>query len=339
MSSEPSHPEAPLEPVKHIVKQRFWGKKSVCPNCNFKFGNANNFCPNCGQPNRTHKRPIRHFVGEFFADLLSLDTRAYATLRDLLLKPGLLTKRYNADSRVIYTPPLRFYVLSSLFFFLTVSWLSQATIQQADAEIQDAMQEPDSLVSNMNLTLFGGFELGPDDFRELQELDTYTHDSVDSVLTALGKNSNWFNTRTVLGLSPIFSGRFSLEQYYRRLLQNLSYSLFFFMPILALLFKLLYIRRHQFYTEHLIFSIHLHTFAFLLGMLCLWIDYFQDFIAVTQFAFIGIMIYMAVAMKVVYEQGWIKTLVKGDRRFLGVRDCSICRLRFSRIAEPVLGLV
>lgn len=290
--------------------QTGWGKQDSCGNCGYAFENADNFCPNCGQTNRTHKRPLRYFIREFFEELLSLDARAFITLRDLILKPGLLTRRYNNNHRVAYTPPLRFYVLASLFFFLTVSWITQSSIRKADSQLSEAMSEPDSLFNGMTLTLFWGLHLEPDDFKALQGLDTYTMESVDSVLTARGKRSNWLDTRTVLGLTPMLTGRFSLEQYYNKLLQNLSYSLFFFMPFMALLLKLVYIRRHQFYTEHLIFAIHFHTFIFLLLVTSLWIDHFRDAFGITPLSFVGAMIYMAIAMKVVYAQGWFKTLLK-----------------------------
>ncbi|CAN0572076.1 unnamed protein product, partial [Laminaria digitata] len=233
-------------------KKQKWVKQPACPNCSYTFEDADNFCPSCGQRNTTHKRPLRYFIREFFEELLSLDTRAFTTLHNLVLAPGLLTKNYNADKRALYTAPLRFYVLTSVLFFISISWMTQSSIRKSDAELKTAIQPSDSLFSDMNATLFWNLDLGPADFEALQKLDEYTMDSIDSVLTAQGKQTNWLNIRALLGLAPILSGDFSLEQYYSKLLRNLSYSLFFFMPMLALIFKFLYIRRHQFYTEHLI---------------------------------------------------------------------------------------
>lgn len=300
----------PLEPAGLHTSDP-WGKQSACGNCGYAFKDADNFCPDCGQSNRTHKRPLRYFIREFFEDLLSLDARAFLTLRDLVLKPGKLTRRYNNDHRATYTPPLRFYVLVSLLFFLSVSWLSQSGIRLADSELSEAIAEPDSLFDGMTLTLFWGLHLEPDDFKALQRTDPLTMESIDSVLTARGKRANWLDKRTVLGLAPLLDGSFSLEQYYNKLLSNFSYSLFFFMPLMALFLKLLYIRRRQFYTEHLIYSIHLHTFSFLLILVVLWINHFQDVVNLAPPAILGIMVYMTISMKVVYGQGWLKTMMKG----------------------------
>ncbi len=306
--------DTPL-PSKGSAKKHTWKKRPVCPNCTYEFEDADNYCPSCGQRNTTHKRPVRYFIREFFEELLSLDTRAFTTLHNLVLAPGLLTKNYNADKRALYTAPLRFYVLTSVLFFLSVSWMTQSSIRKSDAELKTALQPSDSLFSDMNATLFWSLELGPADFEALQKLDDYTMESVDSVLTAQGKQTNWLNTKLLLGITPLLSGQFSLEQYYSKLLRNLSYALFFFMPMLALIFKFLYIRRNQFYTEHLIFSVHLHTFSFLLITVWLWIDYMQDYFSIAPWSMICIMIYMAVAMKKVYEQGWFRTLLKGTIAF------------------------
>ncbi len=310
MSTQSTDISPPEAPATNGVTSPAWGKQPTCGNCNYSFTNADNFCPECGQPNRTHKRPLRYFIREFFEELLSLDARAFATLRDLVLKPGRLTQRYNNNHRVAYTAPIRFYVLTSVFFFITVSWITQSSIRRADSQLSEVMAEPDSLFNDMNLKIFR-LHLGPEDFDALQSLDVFTMEGVDSVLTAQGKESTWLDKRVVLGLEPLLKGRFSLEQYYNRLLKNFSYSLFFFMPLMALLLKLAYIRRHQFYTEHLIFAIHFHTFVFLLLFVSLLIDHFRDAFGITPLSIVGTMIYMAISMKVVYEQGWIKTLLKG----------------------------
>lgn len=287
-------------------------KSPECLNCGYAFKDADNYCPDCGQPNYTHRRPVHHFASEFFEDLLNLDARFFVTLRDLLIKPGLLTKNYNKDWRVRYTPPLRFYVLTSILFFLSLSYMTNRGIQEADSKLQQTYAENDSLFSNSNLNLtWGSVELGPEEFAVLEQMDApLTTASIDSAMTKRGIETSWWDRKMIQAIAPIVVGGFSLEEFYGKMLQNFSYALFFFMPVFALLLKLLYIRRHQYYTEHLIFSIHVHTFAFLFSFIALWVDYFQDAISLTALSMLVIPIYLLFAMKVVYEQGWIKTIVK-----------------------------
>lgn len=315
MLANESHTDVPEALLGSKKKKKGITKKPVCPNCGHHFTEVDNWCPNCGQANRTHKRPVRYFVREFFEELVSLDVRFFGTFRDLVIKPGLLTKNYNADLRVRYTSPLRFYVIASVLFFVTVSWMTNESIKKADSQLQNAYSENDSLLTDMNFNMGSGFELEPEDLQALAELEAPNIQDVDSLLTARGKESNWFTNRFTLGIIPLLNGEFSLQQYYSRLVRNFSYSLFFFMPVFALLLKMLYIRRHQFYTEHLIFSIHLHTFAFLNIFFFLWIDYFQDVFPVTWMSSFIIPIYLLIATKVVYQQGWIRAVIKSTLAF------------------------
>ncbi len=92
--------------------------------------------------------------------------------------------------------------------------------------------------------------------------------------------------------------------------------LFLGMPVFALILKLLHWRSRRFYIEHLIFSIHLHTWAFLAFMVGN--GYFKlaalcaDWLT-TLFAWRldGWMVwYVFRAFRVVYDQRRLKTLVK-----------------------------
>ena len=80
------------------------------------------------------------------------------------------------------------------------------------------------------------------------------------------------------------------------------------MPFLALILKLLYVRRDFYYVEHLIFSFHYHAFAFLITSgLILFGKYLSGWIAVP---IVGIFVYQFIAMRKVYEQGFFKTFIK-----------------------------
>ncbi|MFW5951264.1 MAG: DUF3667 domain-containing protein, partial [Gemmatimonadota bacterium] len=85
--------------------------------------------------------------------------------------------------------------------------------------------------------------------------------------------------------------------------------MFILLPVFAVVLKLLYVRRDRYYAEHFLFLLHVHSFVFMLatvmlllrGLATLWIE-----------ALLGlwILIYIYIAMKRVYGQGWLKTFVK-----------------------------
>ncbi|NUQ26081.1 MAG: DUF3667 domain-containing protein [Saprospiraceae bacterium] len=101
-------------------------------------------------------------------------------------------------------------------------------------------------------------------------------------------------------------------------LSKLIWMVLLMMPALSLILKLLYIRRKRYFVEHLVFSFHFHAFAFLL-MSAYYIFWANVAMAETTttldiiiFAVVPVylMVYLLLAMRRVYQQGWIKTFIK-----------------------------
>jgi hypothetical protein len=100
-------------------------------------------------------------------------------------------------------------------------------------------------------------------------------------------------------------------------LHRLPYLLFISLPIFALILKLLYIRRRQFYyVDHAIFSIHHYIFSFIILLVILLLvvakrKYDLAWLGVAEVTLIIIWpIYLYIAMLKFYRQGWFKTFVK-----------------------------
>ncbi len=107
----------------------------------------------------------------------------------------------------------------------------------------------------------------------------------------------------------------------RYIIGLVPWMLFLMIPFFAMILKLVYIRRKQFYVEHLVFAFHGHAFIFI--FLLLFVVPFQILNSVydnplidsvggkVQMAcMIGISIYLFVAMKRFYGQSTRKTLLK-----------------------------
>jgi hypothetical protein len=87
-------------------------------------------------------------------------------------------------------------------------------------------------------------------------------------------------------------------------------------PLFALILKVLYIRKGRFYVEHLIYALHIHTFAYvgvvvitLIGMgLAHWSDTARAIVC----TFLGITLFVQVFLSIrrVYRQGWFFTTFK-----------------------------
>ena len=92
----------------------------ACANCQAAL--AGPYCHRCGQAEHDPLASVRTFAGHATSDLFSVDSRAVRTLRDLLFRPGVLTRTYLDGGRVRYTAPLQLYLLAAAAFFLVNAW-------------------------------------------------------------------------------------------------------------------------------------------------------------------------------------------------------------------------
>lgn len=94
--------------------------------------------------------------------------------------------------------------------------------------------------------------------------------------------------------------------------QNLKYVTFFLLPVYALIFKLLYVRRKPFYVDHLIYAMHLEIFVYILFsiMLTLPLIFTISLNAIRQISFIILFVYVGFSLHYLYRQSWWKTFIK-----------------------------
>jgi len=101
------------------------------------------------------------------------------------------------------------------------------------------------------------------------------------------------------------------ESFNQKIFSGLSIAIFLFLPIFALFLKLFYIRRKYTYMEHMVFVFYTQSVFFLLLLLFLIIYFFSNgkdgLIALPIVLFA---IYLWLAMKKFYQQGWFKTTLK-----------------------------
>lgn len=92
-------------------------------------------------------------------------------------------------------------------------------------------------------------------------------------------------------------------------LGRLSWTFFLLVPFFAFALKLVYIRRKQFYVEHLVFTFHFHAFFFtILSLVLLLRNLLPIQVLIAFLAYIPI--YLLISMKHYYKQGFFKTLFK-----------------------------
>jgi len=120
------------------------------------------------------------------------------------------------------------------------------------------------------------------------------------------------------------------------LFSHLSWIVLFALPLIALYLKLLYVRQKRPYVEHLIYTLHLHTFILAIAsfLFAYWLMQPEDHSSSTPLLITILLssLYFIISIKNVYKQGLIKTLLKIFIFLIGY--CVIITISFL----PFLGL-
>lgn len=180
------------------------------------------FCSRCGQPRQDRDLRLRHVVGEVVAEVFSLDNRILTSLRLLCLRPGQLTLEYFAGRRARFLPPFRLYVFVSFLLFLLLGSGPSAVHAKGKAET--------NIVINLN----------EDGERRTPAL----HEKAGRIKRGINKAKE----------DP--------QAFKAALLVWLSRVMFLLLPAFAGLLFLFHPRSGTYFVEHVIFSLHFHTFAF-----------------------------------------------------------------------------
>jgi len=260
-----------------------------CRNCGREV--HHNFCAHCGQHRADHNKGLGHFLKEFWGEFVQVDSKFLRTLYPLCLKPGFLTQEWVAGKRVRYITPLKMYLTISAICFLIVTYQYDQAMKAKDPK-----KRPDIIQINDS-----------DDVstiaKEAKKLKTAKTSSTkgDFNFDSFMDDNVGFLTQ------PGTDGEAKRKDFSEKFVGRLSTANFLLLPVFALLFKLLYIRRSRFYVEHLVFALHYYSFFFLALSICM--------LCQTPYVVVPVGIWMAVYMPIAmvrhYQQGLIKTLFKG----------------------------
>jgi hypothetical protein len=91
-------------------------KEKNCLNCGATV--AGKFCQVCGQENAEPKDTFMGLLQHFLYDITHFDGMFFQSLKLLLFKPGILTRKYIEGKRASYLNPIKMYVFTSAIFFI-----------------------------------------------------------------------------------------------------------------------------------------------------------------------------------------------------------------------------
>ena len=308
------------------------------------------YCHVCGQENVVPKETFWSMLVHFFYDITHFDSSFFTTVKDLFFKPGFLSKEYMKGRRKSYLHPVRMYVFTSAFFFLLFFNFFAPSGELTIKDDPLTMEERSGTIEDFNKELkkdsssksiLRQLELLRDTTREVRMTDLWEisgaepgmsingkryrskreYDSLQKLLPASARDG-WIKKTFIAKIIEInekYRGQpqRALKEVGNNILHKLPYLLLISLPVFALLLKLIYIRRKNFYyADHGIFTIHLYVFAFYLLLTVFALSTLQNKTGVSDIEwvigllFILLYFYLYKAMRNFYGQRRLKTFLK-----------------------------
>lgn len=330
--------------------------EKICLNCQSAlFGR---YCHACGQENTEPKESVWGLITHFFYDITHFDGKFFSTLRYLAFKPGFLSAEYMKGRRASYLNPIRMYVFTSAFFFIVFfsifdsSNMGIKTTSDYDFSSDSARKRKDSLgieeakkaalrfagTREDSMDILAAFDRSPDSMvtavgdttrkgkkKKPKLFDYKTPQEYDSAQRAMppDQRDNWLESLVLkrrLELKKRYGDNDTamMKDWFKVFVHQFPKLLFISLPLFALILKLLYVRRKQFYyVSHGIFSIHLYIFTFIMLLISFGIGYLSEMIGWNGVldwlqlpVWLYLMYYYYRSMRVFYGQSRRKTIVK-----------------------------
>jgi hypothetical protein len=322
-------------------------KAKNCLNCGTTV--VGRYCHVCGQENIETKESFWSLAKHFVFDIFHFDGKFFHTLKYIFIKPGLVAREYCLGKRISFLHPIRMYLFTSAIFFLVFFSLKNGnglvissdttkplTIAQRKQKIENyretLKQNPKNSEKYLHRISLLEDTTKPLTYSKLYEGDSTVnvngkdygsvseYDSVQNALTSKEKD-NWLTralSRKTIELNKKYHNGIEMaEAVWETFLHKMPYMLFISLPFFAVLLKLLYVRRKNFYySDHAIFTIYHYILSFILLLIFFCISALKDTLGwgslsyLTPVIFVSWPLYLLLEMRNFYQQKWLKTIGK-----------------------------
>lgn len=363
-------------PIKSGSRKAMHYRGVECLNCGHPLDLTDRYCAYCGQMNTTKRLTLKDFLSEFVLSVFTYDSRFWHTLKDLLFKPGTITRYYVDGKRFHYANPFRFFLSASIFYFILLGAFSfiendsrnsgnldffgdkDPTLEEAqideffqdsllttidgippvvnksitaalaeakenakksnrEKKLRDSIKETRGFAydykAESSLDTLSGIEAFFTKFQLFQEFYKATdirntETALDSLKYSKSKTNIWIYNKTEV-IDRIEKNPLKFFDY---MASKTPFFLFFFSPIFALFFWLIYSKKKANYMEHLVFIFHIFSWIFVVMLFCL----LPDKLLPTKNLLVGITLfligpfYFYKALRNFYKQSRVITLIK-----------------------------
>jgi uncharacterized protein DUF3667 len=353
-------------------QRRFFGRRKIhrtpithCENCGTQL--QGHWCAKCGQPAIDYRRSFRHVIADLLNEFLNWDSKFFATIGLLLVRPWKLTNEFLAGHRVRYVHPLRLYLVASILFFFAVNYgarglrfepgnlspkdraeleadlkkedLPPAAREKLEALLREspASPAPSAQTTAPSPSPAPKTDKQKQEFGKVGERPFVVFDQAKSTTPF----ESWIEARAKEKMGEHGT---KMGLFISTLFRNLPYMMGCCIPLFALVLKILYVRRHIFYIDHLIYALHIHTFAYTGVMLIVLATIGLNHMApgsitgwIIAFLWIAFVVQIFLSIRRVYRQGWFISIFKfffGGFVYLMVLVLALAATFFLTVALP-----
>ncbi|AKD02355.1 DUF3667 domain-containing protein [Pontibacter korlensis] len=315
-----------------------------CLNCGATV--TDNFCSKCGQENLELHEDFFHLALHSVGHYFHFESKFFNSIVPLFTKPGYLTKEYFAGKRAAHLNPISMYIfISILFFFLFTANTNinkkdiiednvAAENTQEAAEIKKELGELKNTISkkeaagtvsptaaNYTYTILDKAEASLD-------TGSTTHNDAVIFTQPVAKEAEGKSDSDKLSLNigddnavvkslgtkfqEVMDDDLSSELFKNKLIGHLPKVMFILLPLFALILKLVHWRSSKYYVEHLIYSIHVHSFLFLFASILILLSWILPFLPdwIFNLGYLVALWYIYRSMRNIYRSTRWRTVYK-----------------------------
>jgi len=295
------------------------------------------FCTHCGQENLQIQDSAFHLILHYIQDLFHYNGKIWHTLKNLIVKPGLVPVEYMEGKRMRNLDPVRFYVFSSTVFFLILFFIVNVRewhepppselnytkrLYNLNQEKKFLKGAPDTAYVNLLIAPLiakqdsaGTLDSTSSGSSFQLDLGTPPTDTTDSgwLSKLIGKRAE--QRRQELEEKHSGDAGSAATDFFDEVFHKLPLLLFLSMPFFALFLKLLYLRSfRKRYVDHFIFSVYHYAFLFMITSLFMIVNYGMNKVhhpwveAILNYGtglfFLYLAVYLWLSMKRFYLDRW-----------------------------------
>lgn len=269
-------------------------KDKTCLNCRHVV--EHHFCPNCGQENSDTRKTFHHLFIHFFEDLTHYENAFWKTIKNLILRPGALTKEYLSGKRLSYLAPVRLYIFISFITFLLIALLpsdKEEEVIHINNKSADKTEKPTTAKQSLDSIAFrkkkidtliksGLFSIEEqEDIKKIvnskekeEKLELgLGYDSMDTLENhykkhIIGDTEYWF-LKKVTYVQQNNTKKEIIEKFKESFNHNFPKVLFIYMPLFAFFLWVFHNKKRWYYFDHGIFTLHYFSFLLLMYLIIL----------------------------------------------------------------------